>query len=76
MDIVSEIANISPRLSDTAALKIPLQEFLSKWSNRDKILTSLLKNDQTFMADVTGFYLRGLVTRKKGHKTLFPVYHP
>lgn len=65
-----------PSVSDTAPIKEPLQKFLSRWNNAELIAGSLSDGEQKFMADVTAFYLRGLVERKKEGKTIFPMFKP
>lgn len=65
-----------PIISDTAPIKEPLQTFLSRWNSTELIAGSLSDGEQKFMADVTAFYLRGLVERKKEGKTIFPMFKP
>lgn len=71
---VNKIAHYFDSVSDTATIKIPLKEFLEQWSHIERISASIQESDQKFMADVTSFYLRGLVRRRGSSKTLFPVY--
>lgn len=73
---VTGIQQLLPGISDTAAIREPLQLFLSKWNNPEQIRGSLSDGNQKFMADVTAFYLRGLVQRKGEGKTLFPLFRP
>lgn len=71
---IKKIEKIYHSISDTAAIQIPLKSFLDKWHTLEVIHDSILNGDQKFMADVTAFYLQGLVRRREGTKTLFPAY--
>ena len=63
-------------IADTAAIKEPLPAFLERWPTAERIEGSLIDGEQAFMSAVTGFYLRGLVQRKEGAKTIFPIRRP
>ncbi|MBK9514695.1 MAG: hypothetical protein IPO05_13970 [Flavobacteriales bacterium] len=63
-------------IADTAAIKEPLRAFLERWPTAERIEGSLIDGEQAFMSAVTGFYLRGLVQRKEGAKTMFPIRRP
>ena len=63
-------------IADTAAIKEPLRVFLEQWTSAERIGSSLQDGQHDFMSAVTGFYLRGLVQRKEGGKTLFPARRP
>lgn len=73
---VQAIRKVSASIPDSAALKEPLQRFLNTWTSAALIEASIRDGRQFFMADVTGFYLQGLVPRRDGSKTLFPIYKP
>ena len=53
-----------------------LPAFLERWPTAERIEGSLIDGEQAFMSAVTGFYLRGLVQRKEGAKTMFPIRRP
>lgn len=63
-------------ITDTAAIKEPLRSFLERWAAAEQIEASLLDGKQDFMSAVTAFYMRGLVQRKEGGKTVFPARRP
>jgi len=63
-------------ITDTAAIKEALRSFLERWATAEQIEASLLDGKQDFMSAVTGFYMRGLVKRKEGGKTVFPARRP
>lgn len=63
-------------ISDTAAIKEPLTAFLARWTTPASIEASLLDGRSEFMAQVTAFYMRGLVERREGGRTLFPARRP
>jgi hypothetical protein len=63
-------------ITDTAAIKEPLRTFLGQWTTVEGIEASLNDGEQAFMSAVTGFYMRGLVERKEGGKTVFPARRP
>lgn len=63
-------------IADTAAIKEPLREFLEQWGEAGRIEASLLDGEVRFMTAVTAFYMRGLVQRRDGGKTLFPARRP
>lgn len=74
MEQVAALQKLNLKVSENEPIKVALNEFLTKWATREFIYQSLINNDQKFMADVTSFYLRGLVKYKKGWKTLFPFF--
>lgn len=73
---VEKIRKLAANISDTAAIKQPLEQFLSTWTSAALIQASIADGRQVFMADVTGFYLRGLVEHREGSRTLFPMFRP
>lgn len=73
---VEAIRKASLSIPDTAAIKAPLRQFLGTWTSPAVIQASIEDGRQLFMADVTGFYLQGLVEHRDGSRTLFPIYRP
>lgn len=79
MDMHKEVKSIQkwyPAISDTAAIKVPLKQFLEQWSTQELIRASLLDGRQEFLAEANSFYLRGFVKRRQEFKTLFPLFRP
>ncbi|WP_428653885.1 hypothetical protein [Runella sp.] len=73
---VKSISKLDKFISDTAAIKMPLKQFLDKWNTQDLIKSSVLNGKQEFMADANSFYMQGLVKRRGESKTLFPIFRP
>lgn len=73
---VDAIRKAALAIPDSALITAPLKDFLAKWNSVGSIQASIADGRQLFMADVTGFYLRGLVERRDGSRTLFPIHRP
>lgn len=73
---VKSIHKLYKFISDTAAIKMPLKQFLDKWNTQERIKSSVLNGKQEFMADANSFYMQGFVKRRSESKTLFPLFRP
>jgi hypothetical protein len=76
MDEVNVLKEINKDISDTAKIKIPLTDFINKWTDSKMIYQSITsENRQEFMADATSLQW-DLPSKKEGWKTLFPIFRP
>lgn len=73
---VQGIQRAAEAVPDSAAIHERLQRFLSVWTSAERIRASLADGRQAFMAEVTGFYLHGLVERRSEGRTLFHLFRP